>query len=195
MLGGSFLLSLRAGGLEVPMVATIVGAIAAQSGLRAWCEGLRLQGDNAGTPPLLGIPPRHEALAHLLVPTALYAGCVAIAGGTAYLTLGVSAVAGLWPLALTGVLLGVALVGAFRGLAPMPIFQPDLGVPALIAWSSAPGVTALIAMAILTERARTALAGAAGAGSNTLLLTMTATLLMLSWGLGRQQRQTDAHRG
>ena len=103
--------------------------------------------------------------------------------------------AGLWPLALTGVLLGVALVGAFRGLAPMPIFQPDLGVPALIAWSSAPGVTALIAMAILTERARTALAGAAGAGSNTLLLTMTATLLMLSWGLGRQQRQTDAHRG
>lgn len=195
VLGGSFLLSLRAGGLEVPMVATIVGAIAAQSGLRAWCEGLRLQGDNAGTPPLLGIPPRHEALAHLLVPTALYAGCVAIAGGTAYLTLGVSAVAGLWPLALTGVLLGVALVGAFRGLAPMPIFQPDLGVPALIAWSSAPGVTALIAMAILTERARTALAGAAGAGSNTLLLTMTATLLMLSWGLGRQQRQTDAHRG
>ncbi|MEI2827771.1 MAG: hypothetical protein V9F04_16315 [Dermatophilaceae bacterium] len=88
VVSGSFLLSLRAGGVGLPMVATIVGAIATQSGLRGWCEGLRLQGDNAGTPPLLGIPARHEALAHLLVPTALYAGCVAIAGGAAYLASG-----------------------------------------------------------------------------------------------------------
>ena len=194
VVSGSLLLSLRAGGVGLPMVATIVGAIATQSGLRGWCEGLRLQGDNAGTPPLLGIPARHEALAHLLVPTALYAGCVAIAGGAAYLASGVAPVATLWSLALTGILLGVSLVGAFRGLAPMPIFQPDLGIPALLAWSSAPGVTALIAMSVVTERARAAMAGDPGAGGSTVLLVATATMLMLTWGLGRQQRQCDAHR-
>ncbi|MEI2827770.1 MAG: hypothetical protein V9F04_16310 [Dermatophilaceae bacterium] len=55
-------------------------------------------------------------------------------------------------------------------------------------------MTALIAMSVVTERARAAMAGDPGAGSSTVLLVATATMLMLTWGLGRQQRQCDAHR-
>lgn len=178
---GSACVALRAGDFAVPLATTLVGAALLQWGFRTGCEGLRLHGDTAGTAPLLGLDPRAEALAHLIVPTTLYAATVTLAGAAAYL-LGVPWVAALWPLALVGILAGVALVGAYRGLAPMPIFSPDLGIPALIAWSSGPAILAWLTTVLLTERGAATMVAAASA-------------LFLWWGLGRQRRQFDAHRG
>lgn len=202
VVAGTLCLAQRAASSAIPLAGALVGAALLQWGFRMWCEGLRLHGDTAGTAPLLGLAPRAEALTHLLVPTTLYAATVALTGGAAYLLMGLPWGATLWPLALLGILAGAALVGAYRGLAPMPIFSPDLGIPALIAWSSGPAILAWALTGLLTELARTAMAATASATGGAIghLATLgswslTATALFLSWGLGRQRRQFDAHRG
>ena len=59
-----------------------------------------------------------------------------------------------WVTALGGIILGQALIGAFRGLAPTPVFSPGVGIPALIAWALAPGLFAWLALLVCVERAR-----------------------------------------
>ena len=44
----------HASGPGTPSVIALAGLVLAYLGVSAWSEGLRLQGDNAGTPPLLG---------------------------------------------------------------------------------------------------------------------------------------------
>lgn len=218
MLAGSALLCLRVGSPEASLWTSLLGAFVASAGLLGAAEGLRLQGDNVGTPPLLGIPPRHEAVAHLALPALLYAGCVTLAGTGLALAGRVSPEAMPWVTALGGIILGQALIGAFRGLAPTPVFSPGVGIPALIAWALAPGLFAWLALLVCVERARGAVqavaavatgaatdpasvdAAASAAGSldavtGALSLLGALTVGFLGWGFHRQQVQTDAHRG
>lgn len=63
----------------VPLVFACLALFPCYFGYGAWAEGLRLQGDNAGTPPLIGLDTRHEAPAHLIVPTVLFVGVAGVA--------------------------------------------------------------------------------------------------------------------
>lgn len=215
---GSMMLCLRVGSAAAPLWTSLLGGIVASAGLLGAAEGLRLQGDNVGTPPLLGIPPRHEAIAHLTLPALLYAGCVTLAGSGLALLGRVTPEATPWVTALGGIMLGHALIGAFRGLAPVPVFSPGMGIPALIAWALAPGLFAWLAVVVCVERARGAVHAAAlgaaadpasaansvaasaanaaslGAVSGALSLLGALTVGFLGWGFHRQQVQTDTHR-
>ena len=214
MVLGSGLLCLRVGATSAPLWTSLLGALVGSAGLLGAAEGLRLQGDNTGTPALLGIPPRHEAIAHLALPALLYAGCVTLAGGALALAGLISPEALPWATAFGGIMLGQALIGAFRGLAPVPVFSPRMGIPALIGWAVAPGLFTWLALLVCVERARAAVqavAGGAGAPSasgaaanavvsldavtGALSLLGALTVGVLGWGFHRQQVQTDAHRG
>lgn len=215
MLLGSGLLCLRVGGVAAaPLWTSLLGALVGSAGLLGAAEGLRLQGDNTGTPALLGIPPRHEAIAHLALPALLYAVNVTFAGGALALAGLISPEALPWVTALGGIMLGQALIGAFRGLAPVPVFSPRMGIPALIGWAVAPGLFAWLALLICVERARAAVQAVVGgaaaepasgaaahavvsldAVAGALSLLGALTVGMLGWGFHRQQVQTDAHRG
>ncbi len=215
MVLGSGLLCLRVGATSAPLWTSLLGALVGSAGLLGAAEGLRLQGDNTGTPALLGIPPRHEAIAHLALPALLYAGCVTLAGGALALAGLISPEALPWATAFGGIMLGQALIGAFRGLAPVPVFSPRMGIPALIGWAVAPGLFTWLALLVCIERARAAVQAVVGgaaaepasasaaanavvsldAVTGALSLLGALTVGVLGWGFHRQQVQTDAHRG
>ena len=105
----------------VPSIVALAGVLGCHLGYGAWCEGLRLQGDNAGTPALVGLPFRVEALAHLVVPTIAYAVLALAAGVTVSATSGAGAAAVWWPLAMVPLLAGCQLLAAFRSLIEQPL--------------------------------------------------------------------------
>lgn len=172
----------------VPPVAMTVGLVPAYFGFGAWAEGLRLQADAMGTPPLLGIPARTEALAHLVVPCVL--GLVSLGAGLAVSTVvsgslvpsGIGLV-----IVLTAVLAGGHLMAAFRGSPPKPTFSSSgLGPGMLIGWYLLPGLAVLIVGTVAFALAR---GNVTGLFWGALLATV-----LVSWGLGKAQRLADAHR-
>ena len=128
-----------------PSIIALAGLVLAYLGVSAWSEGLRLQGDNAGTPPLLGLDPSREALAHLVLPGVGYLATVAVVGGLAVALANATLLGIAWAIAMSGLLLAAQVMAAFRGLPPAGIFSPNAGVPVMILWYSVPVLVPMVA--------------------------------------------------
>ncbi|MDQ2755904.1 MAG: hypothetical protein M3Y71_04995, partial [Actinomycetota bacterium] len=159
-------------------------------GLGQWCEGLRLQGDNAGTPPLIGLAARTEALAHLVVPATLYAVTALIVDGAALLQGGVSTLGVAWAVVMVAPLVGGQLMAAFRGLPPAAVFAPGRGIGTTALWYAVPLLTpAVVGTAV------TAMLTSTGLRTQAPLALVIGGYLLVTWGLRRVRTLTDAHRG
>ena len=136
------------GGRDVPGVFPALAMLACYAGFGAWAEGLRLHGDNVGTPPLLGIDTGTEAAAHTIVPVALFLAvgglAAAVASAAVSGTPGPAVRAALWTVPLALILGGCHLLAAFRGLPPR-MFSGFRSPAGLAAWVAYP---ALLAMAV-----------------------------------------------
>jgi len=121
-----------------PSIIALAGLVLAYLGVSAWSEGLRLQGDNAGTPPLLGLDPSSEATAHLVLPGVGYVVTVLVVGSLAVVLAHADVFGIIWAVVMVGLLLAAQLMAAFRGLPPAGIFSPNAGVPVMILWYAVP---------------------------------------------------------
>lgn len=174
----------------VPNIVAFVGTVAGYLGYGAWAEGLRLQGDNAGTPPLLGLGYRREALAHLVTPSALYAGVALLTGLGVLLTApGAGVAAALWPPSTVALMAGAHLMAAFRGLPPVTLFSPGSAVVSVAFWYSRPLLLTVIggvaATALLTRSSL----------STTLMVLALASYATIAFGRRRVRLLDEGHRG
>jgi hypothetical protein len=128
-----------------PSIIALAGLVLAYLGVSAWSEGLRLQGDNAGTPPLLGLDPSGEAAAHLVLPGAGYVVTVVVVGSLAVALAHATILGIAWAVLMCGLLLAAQVMAAFRGLPPAGIFSPNAGVPVMILWYAVPVLVPMIA--------------------------------------------------
>lgn len=179
---------------RVPLVVACLAMIPAYFGFGAWAEGVRLQGDNAGTPPLIGLLFRDEALSHLVSPVTLFVVVGGLAAsGAAWLVAGtlswvvVGSVVG-WVVLLTVLLAGMTLAAAFRGQPPMSAFRSGSGPYGMLGWLAIP-----LGYTILAGGLPTAFAGQRGIQS-LLFVMVVAALAAVWWGLTRMRKQELAHR-
>ncbi|GAA1875230.1 hypothetical protein [Lapillicoccus jejuensis] len=175
----------------VPSVVALAGTVLAYLGVGQWAEGLRLQGDNSGTVPLVGLDPSTEALTHLVVPGAAY-GLVTLVVGGATVALGGASALGLpWALVLGAAVLGAQLMAAFR---PLPGGDASLISPGgrlgtmLLAYA-----VPLIAAAVVGTGA-TAMLGSASLRGQAPVALLIGSALVVAWGRHRVRALTDAHR-
>lgn len=175
-----------------PAVVAVACGLVLHLGFSAAAEGLRLQGDNAGTPSLLGFSTRAEALGHLAVP-------LLISGGTALLT---AAAVGLtreasvayvlpavgWMALMVTVVLGTATASAFRGSAPLSVFLPEAGPIMLLVWVSRQAMVAAGAVGGLTASA------AQLSIREALLPAVMVGLAAVAWGFRRVDAVAMEHR-
>ncbi len=172
----------------VPNIVAFAGVLAAYLGYGAWSEGMRLQGDNAGTPALIGLPFGEEALAHLITPSALFAAVAVACGAIVAATSPAGVSAYFWPVAMTGLVAGTHLMAAFRGLPPVSLFSPGSAVISVGFWYVRPLLLALIggvaATALLTRSSTT----------NALLVLALASYAAVMFGRRRVRLLDEAHR-
>jgi hypothetical protein len=164
------------------------GALASYLGFGVWAEGLRLQGDNAGTAPLLGVPFRTEALAHLVAPSALYAASALLVGSWLIVGAHAGSAAVWWPLLTAGLLAGAHLMAAFRGLPPVSLFAPGSAVASVTFWYSRP-----LLLTLVGGVASTAVLVRTGAENGVLVLLIFAWLAV-TLGRRRVRLLDEAHR-
>ena len=173
----------------VPNIVAFAGTLAGYLGYGAWAEGVRLQGDNAGTPPLIGLAYGREALAHLVTPSALYAAVALLAGAAVLLSspdAGIAAV--LWPLAMLPLMAGAHLMAAFRGLPPVRLFSPGSAVVSVAFWYSRP-----LLLTVIGGVAATALLTRSSA-SNALMVLVLASYAAVAFGRRRVRLLDEGHR-
>ncbi len=202
VLAGLALVALGAAGLAwalddpaAPAAVAWPAALACYLGFGWWSEGLRLQGDNGGTAPLLGVWGRREAWAHLVVPATAFALvaegsalAVAITTGAGPGTRTGSQTAG-WMLLVLGGVAGSHLLAAFRGQPPEPAFMPGMGPGLLAAWYAYPLLLALVGAGAFTT-----LVAAKGASPVLLVAAVAGVGLTLMGGLARVDALESAHR-
>lgn len=192
---GAWLVDLARPADGAPVILAFLGAVLLHHGFGAWCEGLRLQGDTGGTAELLGLPPRTQAWAHLVVPVLGQLATTALVGGGLVAAGDIPVSADLWSVALLPIIAGAALAAAFRGLPPITVFAPGAGMPSLLAWLAWPQLVTVAVIGGLTLVARSP--AALGGPGDALLGWLWAGALgaaVLSWGLRRQARHALAHR-
>jgi hypothetical protein len=173
----------------VPSFIAFLGVIACYLGYGAWAEGLRLQGDNAGTPPLIGLRFGHEALAHLVVPSLLYAATGLLVGGLVAATSGAGLAAVLWPPAMVALVGGAHLMAAFRGLPPATLFSPGSAVVSVTFWYARP-----LLLTVIGGVAASALLTRSGP-SNAVGVVVLASYAAVMLGRRRVRLLDEAHRG
>jgi hypothetical protein len=173
----------------VPSFIAFLGVIACYLGYGAWAEGLRLQGDNAGTPPLIGLRFGHEALAHLVVPSLLYAATGMLVGGLVAATSGAGLAAVLWPPAMVALVGGAHLMAAFRGLPPATLFSPGSAVVSVTFWYARP-----LLLTVIGGVAASALLTRSGP-SNAVGVLVLASYAAVMLGRRRVRLLDEAHRG
>jgi hypothetical protein len=171
-----------------PSIIALVGLVLAYLGVSAWSEGLRLQGDNAGTPPLLGLDSSAEALAHLVLPAAGYLLTVLVVGGLAVALVHATVLGLVWAVLLSGVLLAAQVMAAFRGLPPAGIFSPNAGVPVMVLWYSVP-----VLVPVVAGTAASALLSS-GRGTTAVAVLGVATWLAVLYARRRTRVLFDQHR-
>ncbi len=178
----------RASAPGTPSIIALGGLALAYLGVSTWSEGLRLQGDNAGTPPLLGMAPADEALAHLVVPTAGYVGTVLVVGAASAVSGHTSWFGVGWALLLGGLLLAAPMMAAFRGLPPVNLFSPGSGVAITVLWYAVPFLVPVVcgtaATALLT----------ADRASPAFLVLLATTWFATLYARRRVRVLFDAHR-
>lgn len=174
----------------VPRIIGIIAGLVMHFGFSAAAEGLRLQGDNAGTPPLLGLSFRAEALGHLVVPLVVSGGSALLVTAVAAWASGVASalVTVGWMAVMVAIVTGTTMASAFRGSAPEGVFLPQTGPATLIFWVS-----------------RQAFAAAAGGGALAALVSRMDPVLAvvvaacmaagsIGWGFSRLKSVTLEHR-
>lgn len=178
----------RASAPGTPSIIALGGLALAYLGVSTWSEGLRLQGDNAGTPPLLGMAPADEALAHLVVPAAGYVGTVLVVGAASAVSEHTSWFGVGWALLLGGLLLAAPMMAAFRGLPPVNLFSPGSGVAITVLWYAVPFLVPVVcgtaATALLT----------ADRASPAFLVLLATTWFATLYARRRVRVLFDAHR-
>ncbi|MEO7061434.1 MAG: hypothetical protein ABI083_17075 [Lapillicoccus sp.] len=174
--------------LGTPSVIALASLLVGYFGVGQWSEGLRLQGDNAGTPPLIGLPARTEALAHLVVPGLLYAVLTLVIGGVTLVLGGGSGLGIGWAVTMVVLLLGAQLMAAFRGLPPMAVFTPGRGIGTTALWYAVPllvpAIVGTAATALLTSRF----------ASNAPVVLILGSYGAFLYGLRKVRTLTEAHR-
>ena len=172
-----------------PSIIALAGLALAYLGVSTWSEGLRLQGDNAGTPPLLGLAPSDEALAHLVVPAAGFVGTVLVVGAASTLSGAASWFGVGWALLLGGLVLAAPMMAAFRGLPPVNLFSPGSGVAITVLWYAVPFLVPVVcgtaATALLT----------ADRPSLAFVVLLATTWFATLYARRRVRVLFDAHRG
>jgi hypothetical protein len=208
LLAGAVVAGLGAAGVTwslgdraAPAALSWLAVAACYLGFGWWAEGLRLQGDNGGTTPLLGVWGRREALAHLVTPMALFvlvSGVVALGIGTlrSTPTPGTAAVVALtagglgpagWLVVLGLGVAGAQLLAAFRGQPPALAFTPESGPMILALWYGIPFLVSVLGGGAAT-------AALASAGTRAVVPGAIGALLVLWWGLSRVDGLEAAHR-
>jgi hypothetical protein len=135
---------------RTPTVAPLISLILAYLGFGAWCEGLRLHADNSGTSRMLGLPYRDTAWAHLIIPVSAWVLTAIVVNAGLSLAGLVSPAAFFWTLGIAVLLVGSHLMASFRGMAPLGVFGPNAGVPALVFWYAKPLLATLIVGTAMT---------------------------------------------
>lgn len=186
--------ALGAGGLTwaladaaVPRVVAILSGLVLHLGFSTAAEGLRLQGDNAGTPPLLGLSFRTEAVGHLAVPLLVSGGSALLTATAALATSGASLGLLAWVAVMVAIVTGTTMASAFRGSAPEAVFMPQTGPTSLLLWVSRQALTAAGAGGALAAATR----------MDTAPAVAMATLMAgsaLWWGFARCKAVTLEHR-
>jgi hypothetical protein len=172
-----------------PSIIALAGLVLAYLGVSAWSEGLRLQGDNAGTPPLLGLDPSSEATAHLVAPGVGYLVTVVLVGGLAVLLAHATVVGIVWAVLMAGLLLAAQVMAAFRGLPPSGIFSPNAGVPVMILWYAVP-----VFVPMVSGTAASAFLSAGGTTTAVAVLGVT-TWFAILYARRRVRVLFEQHRG
>lgn len=172
----------------VPNIVAFVGVVACYLGYGAWAEGMRLQGDNAGTPPLIGLAYGQEALAHVVAPSLLYAVVALLAGGVVALTSTGGVAVVVWPLAMVALVAGAHLMAAFRGLPPVSLFSPGSAVMSVAFWYARP-----LLLTVIGGVAASALLTRSGA-SNALMVLVLASYAAVTFGRRRVRLLDEGHR-
>ena len=172
----------------VPNIVAFVGIVACYLGYGAWAEGMRLQGDNAGTPPLIGLAYGQEAVAHLVAPSLVYAVVALLAGGLVVLTSTAGVAALVWPLAMVALVGGAHLMAAFRGLPPVALFSPGSAVISVAFWYSRP-----LLLTIIGGVAASALLTRSGPSNAVLVLGLTSYAAVM-FGRRRVRLLDEGHR-
>ena len=186
---------------RVPPGFVIVAAVVTHLGVGQWGEGLRLSADSSGCPPLFGLRPRAEAIAHTLTPGILTVLVLTVTGvATAAAVAGFGGGVhgpGMAALALpaAGWLLSCALaltilqwLVAYRGQPPRSAFLPESGPATLLLWQARP-----LLLAALIVGGLTAYAGHVGVTAAAPLLLL-ALLALGAWAVRQQRLATQAHR-
>lgn len=214
LLAGAALTGLGAAGVTwslvdraAPAALSWLAVAACYLGFGWWAEGVRLQGDNGGTTPLLGVWGRREALAHLVTPMTLFvlvSGVVALGVGAlgSSAPVGTVAVGGLvadglvadglgpagWLVVLGLGVAGAQLRAAFRGQPPALAFIPTSGPMVLALWYATP-----LVLSVLGGGAATLALASAGA-ARAVVPGSVGALLVLWWGLSRVDALEASHR-
>ena len=171
-----------------PSVIALVCLLVGYFGVGAWSEGLRLQGDNTGTPPLIGLPARTEALAHLVLPGLLYAVVALVVGGVTLALGGGSGLGIGWAVVMVWLLLGPQLMAAFRGLPPMAVFTPGRGIGTTALWYAVPMLVPAVVGTASTALLTSSLA------ANAPLVLILGSYAAFLYGLRKVRTLNEAHR-
>lgn len=176
----------------VPVVMAVACGVVLHLGFSAAAEGLRLQADNTGTPSLLGLSTRAEAVGHLAVPLLVSGGAGVLTAAAVSVTREASAAYLLqavgWMALMVAVVLGTATASAFRGSAPLSTLLPEAGPIMLLLWVSRQAIVAAGAVGgLTTSAARLSLSEAL------LPAVMVATAAVL-WGFRRIDAVAMEHR-
>lgn len=174
---------------QAPAILAILAMALAYVAVGALAEGLRLLADTAGTPPLLGLPFRREAVAHLVVPLlasviagSMTAAVVVAAASTTDLVFAVGAVA-----SVSTILIGAVTMGAFRGSPPDLSFIGEIGPMAMAYWYARPLTVAAISGGLL-------LTVAADVGPAILPVILLVGLACVGYGLHLARKLELGHR-
>lgn len=178
------------GSSAVPPLVGFVAGLVSHLGFSALSEGLRLEADTVGTPPLFGAPPVRAAAAHLLVPGTLHLVVTVLVGCLTGVATGADVGAVLpWLIMATLFLAGGNLLAAYRGRPPTSQFNPVASAQTVAIWYAFP----LILGTLLTGGM---VWGATQFPTNGFFVIgiWVAAVCMVYAGLNRVQRENLAHR-
>ena len=179
-------------GLAIPAVPpgiVVLAGVLAYLGVGWWCEGLRLGADTSGTPPLFGLTPRLEALAHTVVPTIAAIVVLVLSGGGVAAAQGANVlVAAAWLGACAVILIALQVVAAYRGQPPTGAFLPESGPTTLVFFMARSVLAAGLFVGGLTS-----LAGHVGMPRLWSVIAL-AVVITVTWALSRQRALTLDHR-
>ncbi|MEO6018814.1 MAG: hypothetical protein ABIP45_01020 [Knoellia sp.] len=178
------------GSTAVPPLVGFVAGLVSFLGFSALSEGLRLEADTMGTPPLFGAPPVRAAGAHVLLPSTIHLTTTVLVGSITGIAAGANLGAVLpWLVMTTVFLAGGALRAAYRGRPPTSPFNPVPNPQMVALWYASPILLCTVLIGAMVW-------GATQFPTNGwfIIATWVAAVWLVYSGLNRVQRENLAHR-